>query len=355
MADTHTRQPVSPPPAPGGGERDAAAWISAHLFHRGSLDQLITGAVAPLVEELTWSGALDGCFFLRYWEGGPHLRLRLLPTSPGHADQVRSTLLEHCTQYLTDHPSPPIPATHTAEAYRAMAQRWAVAERLVDHDPQLHPDDTVEFIPYRPEYTAYGQRPALTAVETHFTESSTIALHLLNAGTPPTQRHAVALAMLMLTLAVCEPDLDRVASRLRDTPASRVQRLTAADAAARALQDSYRRTRQALRDQARDLWARAHDPGQNPLRGQLAAWLQSIRHLHAQLTIAHAQGRFAPTDSLSPLTRLTRAASPQTPVVTQVVLRCTHLLCNRLGIHTTAEEHIVSLVVRTLTDLDQEK
>jgi Lantibiotic biosynthesis dehydratase C-term len=355
MADTHTPQPVSPAHAPGADEQDTAApWISAHLFHRGHLDQLITGAVAPLVEELTWSGALGGCFFLRYWEGGLHLRLRLLPTSPGHADQVRSTLLEHCTRYLTNHPSPPAPATYTAEAYRVMAQRWAVAERLVDHDSQLHPDDTVEFIPYRPEYTAYGQRPALTAVETHFTESSTIALRLLNAGTPPAQRHAAALAMLMLTLAVCEPDLARVASRLRDVPAGRIPQLTAADPAARALQDSYRRTRQALRDQARDLWARAHGPCQAPLSGQLAAWLQSIRTLHAQLTIAHAQGRFAPTDSLSPLTRLTRAVSSQTPAVVQVLLRCTHLLCNRLGIHTTAEEHLVSLVARTLTDLDQE-
>ena len=39
----------------------------------------------------------------------------------------------------------------------------------------------------------------------------------------------------------------------------------------------------------------------------------------------------------------------------QVLLRCTHLLCNRLGIHTTAEAHIASLVARTLTDLDQEE
>jgi hypothetical protein len=41
--------------------------------------------------------------------------------------------------------------------------------------------------------------------------------------------------------------------------------------------------------------------------------------------------------------------------VAQVLLRCTHLLCNRLGIHTTAEAHIASLVARTLTDLDQEE
>lgn len=347
------------PPLSAGDQDTTDGWISAHLFHRGSLDDLITGAVAPLVDDLTYSGALARCFFLRYWEGGPHLRLRLLPTSPGHTDQVRGTLIQRCTRYLTDHPSPPSPATYTAEAYQAMARQWALAERLTEHDPRLHPDDTVEFISYQPEYTAYGQRPALTAVETHFTDSSTIALDLLTADTPPAQRHAAALAMLMLTLAVCEPDLARVAGRLRRTPPSRrppsrIPQSPTPDPGAGGFQHSYQHTRHALREQARDLWTRADRTCQTPLGGSLAAWLHSIRTLHTQLTTAQAQGQFAPKASLSPLSRLAQAACPHTPVVAQVLLRCTHLLCNRLGIHPTAEAHIASLVARTLTDLDQE-
>jgi thiopeptide-type bacteriocin biosynthesis protein len=355
MAKAHTPQPTSAPHAPGGSDQDErAAWISVHLFHRGNLDHLITGAVAPLVEDLTGSGALGGYFFLRYWEGGPHLRLRLLPTSPSHAEQVRSTLIQRATRYLTDHPSPPAPA-HAAEAYQALAQRLAHAERLTDHDRALHPDDTVEFIPYQPEYAAYGQRPALTAVEAHFTESSTIALHLLTAGIPPARRHAAALAMLMLTLAVCEPDLARATSRLRSAPAGGIQPAMAANPGARSLQDSDRHTREALRDQACDLWARTHGTCQTPLGAPLAAWLHSMRTLHAQLNTARAQGRFAPTDCLSPLAHLAQAACPQALSVSQVLLRCTHLLCNRLGIHAAAEAQIAHLLTRTLTDLDQER
>jgi lantibiotic biosynthesis dehydratase-like protein len=189
----------------------------------------------------------------------------------------------------------------------------------------------------------------MTAVETHFTESSTIALGLLNAGTPPAQRRAAALAMLMLTLAVCEPDLARARGRLRNTPDGRILHETAADPAA---QDSYRHTRQALHAQARDLWARANRPDQNPLGGPLAAWLHSMRDLHEQLHAARTQGRFAPTDCLSPLAYLARAACPEIPAVSQVLLRCTHLLCNRLGIQATAEAQIASLVARTLSEFD---
>jgi hypothetical protein len=70
---------------------------------------------------------------------------------------------------------------------------------------------------------------------------------------------------------------------------------------------------------------------------------------------ARAQGRFAPTDCLSPLVHLAQAARPQTLSVSQVLLRCTHLLCNRLGIHAAAEAQITYLVARTLTDLKQER
>jgi thiopeptide-type bacteriocin biosynthesis protein len=87
------------------------AWISAHLFHRGAMDDLITGTVAPLIGELNSSRALNGFFFLRYWEGGPHLRLRILPTSTAHADRIRESLIERSTRYLTQHPSPPIKNT----------------------------------------------------------------------------------------------------------------------------------------------------------------------------------------------------------------------------------------------------
>lgn len=352
MAEPRTAHPAPVTHTRCGSEPDPA-WISAHLFHRGSLDGLITGAVAPLIEELTSSGALDGYFFLRYWEGGRHLRVRLLPSSPAHAEHVRTALIQRGTRYLREHPSPLAPATHTAEAYRALAQRMASNERLTGHDARLHPDDTVELIPYRPEYHAYGQRPALSAVETHFTESSIIAAGLLSASAPRAQRHAVALALLMLTLAVCEPDLGRACHHLRGKPPGRVQKLPATDPAARALQEGYRRDRAALHEQARKLWARVRDPNRLALRGPLGAWLHSIRTLHAQLTTAHAQGRFAPADSLSPLSHLGRAVHSPAPAVTQVVLRCTHLLCNRLGIHSTAEAHIASLVTRTLIDLDR--
>ena len=347
MTNTPAQQLRSPTPAP--------SWMSAHLFHRGNLDHLITGTVAPLIEALNDSRTLTGFFFLRYWEGGPHLRLRLLPTDTAHAEHARRILIDHASRYFADHPSPVRPVTSTAEAYRTWAQQLARAERLGVYDQQLHPDDTVEFIAYQPEYAAYGQPPALTAVETHFTESSTIALRLLTTGMPPARRRAAVLAVLMLTLAVCEPDLARATGRLRSTVASRTRPETAKDPAIRSFQQTYSQLRQALHDQASTLWARANGTCQPLLTGQLAAWQESVRTLHQRLHTAQAQGRFAPTDCLSPLAHLAPIASPPTLTVAQVLLRCTHLLANRLGIHATTEAQIAYLTLRTLTELGEKR
>ena len=62
-------------------------WISLHIHRRGGMDHLLMGGVSPLIEHLRREGVLARWFFLRYWDGGPHLRLRLLPNSGHNAEE----------------------------------------------------------------------------------------------------------------------------------------------------------------------------------------------------------------------------------------------------------------------------
>jgi thiopeptide-type bacteriocin biosynthesis protein len=71
----------------------AAGWHSWHL-HAGTLspaalDRLLVGAVAPVVDSIgpaPW-------FFLRYWQRGPHLRLRIADVDAATADAIEATLV----------------------------------------------------------------------------------------------------------------------------------------------------------------------------------------------------------------------------------------------------------------------
>lgn len=305
-------------------------WVAAHVFHRGDQDLLVTRALAPLCEEL---GA-DGWFFLRYWEGGPHVRLRLLTTGP--ADQVRAAVARTCARHLADHPSPP--GGWSQHEYEAAARRRARGERVTRWDQRLRPVDTVEFIPYQPEYQAYGDGRALRAVERHFTDSSRVAVRLLT--TRHDRRAAAALAMVTLAIAVCEPDLERAAARFAEV---------------RTRAPAHLGSQEDLRDQTRRLWADACalSTGRPPT-DPLVTWLLSIRALHATLTSLRARGDFAPVDVLSPFAGLARALRPEDPVVPYVVLRCAHLLCNRLGLPAAAEARIASLTAQTLSELHDE-
>ncbi|MFI9813828.1 thiopeptide-type bacteriocin biosynthesis protein [Saccharothrix variisporea] len=306
-------------------------WVAAHVFHRADQDSLITQAMAPLCEDLVRAGHVEDWFFLRYWEGGPHVRLRLrVVEQPEH---VRTAVANACAHHLSAHPTPP--DDWTQHRYDLVARRRATAERMPDWDRRLRPADTVEFTTYQPEHHAYGTGRALQAVERHFTDSSRIATALLTH--PLDRRAAAALAMLTLAAAVCQPDLAQASTRF----------------------DSHLPVPDHYRDQTRLLWSRASTnpaptnsaPSKPAPTNPLATWLSSVRALHTTLT---GLRDFSPTDVLSPFAALARALCPDDPTIPCVVLRCTHLLCNRLGLPAATEAHLVSLTTATLSALHEE-
>lgn len=298
-------------------EQQGLDWISAHIFHAGDLDALITGVAAPLVTDL----APAGFFFLRYWEGGPHLRLRLRPAEPAHAAQVTGELARRAGQYLRAHPSAP---DITPDQYARLAARRAAGERLASHDSRLHANDTVELIAYQPEYHAYGNQVCMDAVERHFTESSRLALTVLSGQVLPGQRAAATFAALTITLAACQADPARLPSA--ELPA--------------AAADSYRDSREDLHREARALW---HSAAGHPL----AAWSHSVHALRDRLTDAGC----APEDPGSPAAFLAGAVPAAGRPVADVLLRCTHLFSNRIGLAPAAEYRIVLLTARILSEL----
>lgn len=169
-------------------------WVSAHLFYHGNLDLLLVELVAPLVDELAADGLCDEYFFLRYWDGGTHLRLRLLAPPPS-ADDVRSRVTERCRRFFRERPAP---TTLDPGEYLQTAGELARREGVADYARRPYPNNSVAFIPYRREHGRYGQGASIQAVERHFVESSRIALSLVKVGLSPRQRDTTACSLLML-------------------------------------------------------------------------------------------------------------------------------------------------------------
>lgn len=282
-------------------------WVSAHVFCHADHDRLLVELVVPLLAELATDGLCQQYFFLRYWEGGPHVRVRMLAAPADHGE-LRERVVERCERFFDDQP-----ATRTVAAtdYVQSAARLAHREGRHHYVRQLYPNNSVVFLPYRREHDRYGYGASMEAVEQHFVESSRIALGLVAAGITSRQRDTAALSMLLLTwlgLLESEGSVDHSLARTTShavTEPDPLQRQTA------------RRLAERMRGIAAQGSAAVGD-------GAFAAWTRSTARLQTALS---------------------------NPPAWQVLDTCGHLVCNRLGVLPDSEAYLRYLAAESLTEM----
>jgi thiopeptide-type bacteriocin biosynthesis protein len=147
-------------------------WVSIHLFFEGFIyseecDRFLMDAVVPMLRECKKRRWVKGWFFIRYTEGGPHVRLRLLPRSSRARDRMQVFLGEH------------------AAVLAATESNAIVAAR---------------FLPYVPEVERYGGTDALRWCEHFFEASSAAVLKMLSE--PNASAHSARLGKALLLIAV---------------------------------------------------------------------------------------------------------------------------------------------------------
>ncbi|MYW31051.1 lantibiotic dehydratase C-terminal domain-containing protein, partial [Streptomyces sp. SID2119] len=175
-------------------------WLSLHCFLRSApedVDAFLTEGVAPLLDGL---GAGDW-FFIRYDEGGHHLRLRVRGVSPARAASL-------------------------PEALARLAERVPVAESVGGqevggqdaHGQAEHAEVRVE--PYVPETARYGGPAALPVAEEVFILSSRVAVRAVRDTPRGSARLALAIDLAHATALACGMDRLSAAQWLRRHAAS---------------------------------------------------------------------------------------------------------------------------------------
>ncbi|MYR62274.1 lantibiotic biosynthesis protein, partial [Streptomyces sp. SID625] len=92
--------------------------MSAHVFTAHPLDLVIHDLVREVSGELRRRGLIDLLFFLRHWQGGPHLRLRVRLTEPAAEPAVRAALTAHAEAFFQ---ALPASTAMTEHRYRSLA------------------------------------------------------------------------------------------------------------------------------------------------------------------------------------------------------------------------------------------
>ncbi|RJK98196.1 lantibiotic dehydratase C-terminal domain-containing protein [Vallicoccus soli] len=193
-------QPAAVAAAPDPG----AAWTAWHLHlaspARSLHDRVALGVVAPVV------AALPGhpWFFLRFWQSGPHLRLRVRDLDAGTADAVEAELASRLVGVGALRPGE-VPVD--ASAYADGAARLAAGERGRDATVRDLLPPGVHRTPYQPEVDRYGGPALLPDSEALFQTSSEAVLAYLasgRGGEPPVPRTALAARATAVAAAVLD-------------------------------------------------------------------------------------------------------------------------------------------------------
>jgi thiopeptide-type bacteriocin biosynthesis protein len=123
--------------------------------------------VHPAVRE---AGLRNRFWYLRYWQGGPHIRFRLHEVSEQTVESVRSRLAAAM---------PALDAEQTAEYEQQASHQPGLAELEGAKPVDVRAAGTVEAAGYSPEYAKYGGTTGLRIAEELFRSTSTAVLDLL--------------------------------------------------------------------------------------------------------------------------------------------------------------------------------
>ncbi|MFB6437816.1 thiopeptide-type bacteriocin biosynthesis protein [Streptomyces sp. NPDC056411] len=319
----------------------SADWVCAHVFYDADQDVLLTRCVQPLVSELEKRGVIQRYFFLRYWEGGPHVRLRLLPSRDGDRAEVAEAMEHGLGAFLALSPAPDVV---DRSRFAQVALGLAGLEGRSGHDVVVRANNTVEFLPYEREHADYGHGAALAAVERHFGESSRLALSVIAAGTTVEQRALLAFDLVVGVFALCDEIRDRWAQH-GGPPLPFGSGPEAAD-----VEPRYLAQREQLHARARRTWELAAEP---PGTGQRGYWLATVRRLRDALHRMEESGTFVADWAASPLADPLELSATAHPATSLVLLRCAHLVNNRLGLTLWQENQLRFLVGRVLAELPE--
>ena len=182
-------------------------WIALHAYHTAAVDGLVLAAARAAADLGPW-------FFLRYWDGGPHLRVRVLTDDPG---RVSAALRVALTEHLRRNPSTEWPSR---ERYRREAAVLAAAEGVAEYERSPRPPDTVREEVYQPE-RRFGGPAARAAVERHFVDSTALAVAVLRGAADPSVRLTTAALALITTWSRCPVGARWVPAGAGETPVPR--------------------------------------------------------------------------------------------------------------------------------------
>lgn len=167
-------------------------WTSKHIFiHDYKLvDVFLQEKLLPLIDRYD----LDKWFFIRYWQGGPHVRLRYkmkeLQVKHDFEEELEDTLREFKLKYQDG-------------KFSEVSYDERVVKLEGVKDLKIHPNFSIQDISYIPEIARYGGEKAVEFSEDLFSASSKLASYVIQKIAWP-KRYIIAFDVMFYSYKMAE-------------------------------------------------------------------------------------------------------------------------------------------------------
>lgn len=167
-------------------------WHSKHLFIHdfGLIDRFLSGHLFSVIDAVT----PDQWFFIRYWQGGAHIRLRYRFEDPVRKKRFDSLLSDRLEAFGKDHADHP---------FREVSYDKRIVDLEGVNNLEVYPNFSIRDISYGPEWERYGGREAMGHSEQLFHRSSEMAKTIIDSLEWP-KRYVVAFDLMQYSFMIAE-------------------------------------------------------------------------------------------------------------------------------------------------------
>lgn len=180
-------------------------WCSLHVFFHdfSNVETVLNRLIWPSLQSGIINKEIKKYFFIRYWEGGPHLRIRYIVQEGIDTEEFTERLTDSWTDYLLKHPSS---IELKKETFYQSHSLEGKSKNVIPSLPWF-PNNSVQKVSYIPEIERYGGKVGIQIAEEFFCYSSEFVRETLQDQHLNINRMAVALDIMYIIFKFCEDDL----------------------------------------------------------------------------------------------------------------------------------------------------
>jgi thiopeptide-type bacteriocin biosynthesis protein len=322
------------------------SWLSLHIHYNSDPHWLLKDGVVPAIRALQEQDLVGQYFFIRYWEQGPHVRLRLR-TSGEKQRECREVAESIIRGYLCRRPSVfRFPTRHMPASFsRLFVAEYGEQElhRKYGDSGQIPFADNnhIAQVPYSPEYQRYGGEHGVAIAERHFQVSSDHVLRCLSMENGHDFRIILGRGyrlMLYTCLALLPTRSDQL--RFLDSYQQQWNGLigSLSDMVGLQFDRKYKASKPAL-DRSTTACIQLAN-GLHEGRPEEREWFAHVHGLRQDLEEAFAQGQLQLPDGMTTIEQ----------AIHYLIPGFIHMTNNRLGISIADEVYMAYIMRRSLSD-----